>query len=63
MVCPVCGGEVSRDGVTHCKKISSEVVKESGRKPGYGVMTCEEKEWTKEQHRWYQEFMSKLVFE
>lgn len=64
MVCAVCGGGLKGDGVKvikHCNKIPSEVVKESGREAGYGVMTCEEQGWTEEQHRWYEEFVMGLV--
>lgn len=62
--CAVCGGFVGGDGVRvikHCNKIPSEVVEESGREPGYGVMVCSEASWTKEQHEWFETFAKALV--
>ncbi len=60
--CAVCGGKTSRRGkrIRHCKKVPSKVVTDSGREAGYGVMTCEEVQWTKEQHKWYEEFVKGL---
>ena len=64
--CSVCGGGVRGDGVKvikHCQTLSAETVEAAGREPGYGVMTCEEAGWTKEQHRWFEEFGKGLTDE